>query len=90
MARKVVHRINRLDLSEPQQKAVEALLIRRNQIVADANYEIANLNQALDELAEMFSQQQRAGGDWVFAQDAPQQPLYLKRKEEKEDEKPKG
>ena len=74
--------MDRIELTDAQQTAVFALFQQREQILSEANRALQRLADAIADLAALYAA--RAGadgdGDWEFAQDAPGQPVYLRRR----------
>ncbi len=73
--------MKRLELSPTQQRAAIALFAQREQVLTEIQKIIAEINDAIEELASLYASKAGQEGEWEFAQDAPGQPIYLRSRE---------
>lgn len=71
-----------MELTAVQRQMVTALMRDRDRVVAEANAALAQIQQALDELARMLADEAGLDGEGQleFAQGGPGEPMQLRRR----------
>ena len=65
------------EMTEAQQRVVVSLIRERDEIVAMANRQVAEINEALEATASAFVAQTGLEGAWIFNQAGPGQPIRM-------------